>query len=137
MHRTEVVFPRKGNNYFGTVRFVFRLMFRWLLFCVFADPNVGICSGRGSREITYNTGLTTLLNYGQVLAPNVVNIVFAHEFGHNLGSPVSFIKSIFWCNKEIDDKKCEQDSYDLIFCWNYQKYTENIIIMLALTEYAL
>ena len=30
-----------------------------------------------------------MLNYGQVLAPSVVNIVFAHEFGHNLGSPVS------------------------------------------------
>ena len=29
------------------------------------------------------------MNYGQVLAPSVVNIVFAHEFGHNLGSPVS------------------------------------------------
>lgn len=60
-----------------------------IIYAYIIDKHVGICSGVDKKPITYNTGLTSLLNYGQILPSTVTNIVFAHEFGHNFGSQVS------------------------------------------------
>lgn len=53
----------------------------------------GICSKytalRNGGMVTLNTGLITIQNYGQFLPPRQVQLTFAHELGHSLGSPVS------------------------------------------------
>lgn len=37
-----------------------------------------------------NTGIITFQNYGSQVPSKVSHITFAHEVGHNFGSPVSF-----------------------------------------------
>ncbi|XP_028855753.1 disintegrin and metalloproteinase domain-containing protein 10 isoform X2 [Denticeps clupeoides] len=51
----------------------------------------GICSGYPApihgRNLSLNTGLVTLQKYNQRLPPWQVQLTFAHELGHSLGSP--------------------------------------------------
>ncbi|XP_064456183.1 disintegrin and metalloproteinase domain-containing protein 10-like isoform X2 [Ornithodoros turicata] len=41
----------------------------------------------GVRTVGLNTGIMTFLNYGSVVPQRVSHITFAHEVGHNFGSP--------------------------------------------------
>uniref|UniRef100_A0A3B4U629 Disintegrin and metalloproteinase domain-containing protein 10-like n=1 Tax=Seriola dumerili TaxID=41447 RepID=A0A3B4U629_SERDU len=51
----------------------------------------GICSKqttlRNGQTATLNTGLVTIQNFGQFLPTRLVQLTFAHELGHSLGSP--------------------------------------------------
>ena len=51
--------------------------------------NGGICSR------TLNTGVVTLINFGQRVPDLVVHLTFAHELGHNFGSSVRMY-SVQW-----------------------------------------
>uniref|UniRef100_A0A665VDG7 ADAM10 endopeptidase n=1 Tax=Echeneis naucrates TaxID=173247 RepID=A0A665VDG7_ECHNA len=51
----------------------------------------GVCSKqttlRNGQTATLNTGLVTIQNFGQFLPARFVQLTFAHELGHSLGSP--------------------------------------------------
>jgi disintegrin and metalloproteinase domain-containing protein 17 len=47
----------------------------------------GICSPLYKRTRSLRVGLTTTVNYGRSLLKDEVDIVLAHEIGHNWGSP--------------------------------------------------
>lgn len=60
----------------------------------------GICEksklySDGKRK-SLNTGIITVQNYGSHVPPKVSHITFAHEVGHNFGSPVSVIITCAW-----------------------------------------
>lgn len=58
----------------------------------------GICQQRVALSIgerSLNTGLVSLLNFGQRQPRSVATVTIAHEFGHNFGSPVSCVPFIY------------------------------------------
>ena len=61
----------------------------------------GICEKattfRDGKRKSLNTGVVTFINYNKKVLQKVSQITFAHETGHNFGSPVSFLLS-FFCN---------------------------------------
>ena len=61
----------------------------------------GICERHkrysdGSAK-SLNTGIVTFKNYGSIMPSRVSHITFAHELGHNFGSPVS--RNVFVQNR--------------------------------------
>ena len=53
----------------------------------------GICEKaaafRDGKKKSLNTGVVTFVNYNKRVVTKVSQITFAHETGHNFGSPVS------------------------------------------------
>ena len=49
----------------------------------------GTTGGGGICSASLNTGIVTLLNFGQRVPENINQLTFAHELGHNFGSGVS------------------------------------------------
>ena len=68
-----------------------------MLYCK-VDFIVGSSGGICERRKVYsdgtakslNTGIVTFTNYGSMVPSRVSHITFAHEMGHNFGSPVSY-----------------------------------------------
>lgn len=63
----------------------------------FYSPTTGSSGGICEKSKLYsdgkrkslNTGIITVQNYASHVPPKVSHITFAHEVGHNFGSPVS------------------------------------------------
>lgn len=64
-----------------------------LCLCLNAGSSGGICEKSklysDGKKKSLNTGIITVQNYGSHVPPKVSHITFAHEVGHNFGSPVS------------------------------------------------
>lgn len=64
-----------------------------MYFCLNAGSSGGICEKSklysDGKKKSLNTGIITVQNYGSHVPPKVSHITFAHEVGHNFGSPVS------------------------------------------------
>ena len=85
----------KGKGLFTSLRVDYQRVLSVPWFYVLAAAG-GVCEryksiSEGGRTVmkSLNTGIVTLINYGQRVPPRVSEITFAHEVGHNFGSPVS------------------------------------------------
>lgn len=60
----------------------------------FSGSSGGICEKSklysDGKKKSLNTGIITVQNYASHVPPKVSHITFAHEVGHNFGSPVGF-----------------------------------------------
>lgn len=69
----------------------------YLVLCLFLNSAIGSSGGICEKNRMYsdgkkkslNTGIITVQNYASHVPPKVSHITFAHEVGHNFGSPVS------------------------------------------------
>lgn len=63
-------------------------------FFFFSGSSGGICEKSklysDGKKKSLNTGIITVQNYASHVPPKVSHITFAHEVGHNFGSPVSY-----------------------------------------------
>ena len=87
--------------------------------CVlFVGASGGICERykeyqENTRKIykSLNTGIVTLINYGSSVPPKVSTLTFAHEVGHNFGSPVRIIYPIYIVRFQVqiryNSQQCE------------------------------
>lgn len=61
----------------------------------FPGSSGGICEKSklysDGKKKSLNTGIITVQNYASHVPPKVSHITFAHEVGHNFGSPVSYL----------------------------------------------
>lgn len=73
--------------------------------CSFPGSSGGICEKSklysDGKKKSLNTGIITVQNYASHVPPKVSHITFAHEVGHNFGSPVSS----FMCHTYVRWKK--------------------------------
>ena len=72
-------------------------LYSYLLHSPATGSSGGICEksklySDGKRK-SLNTGIITVQNYASHVPPKVSHITFAHEVGHNFGSPVSTVIS--------------------------------------------
>lgn len=90
-----------GKNVFNQILPLHRAAFFWVLkvcsnSCFsFPGSSGGICEKSklysDGKKKSLNTGIITVQNYASHVPPKVSHITFAHEVGHNFGSPVSFL----------------------------------------------
>lgn len=87
---------RKVLNFFA----VFWKVCSNLCFC-FSGSSGGICEKSklysDGKKKSLNTGIITVQNYASHVPPKVSHITFAHEVGHNFGSPVSYLDDSNLC----------------------------------------
>lgn len=98
---------RERMNLMNKILIAFSLLYN--VFCYFntlyvvfySSPATGSSGGICEKNKLYsdgkrkslNTGIITVQNYASHVPPKVSHITFAHEIGHNFGSPVSTILS--------------------------------------------
>ncbi len=83
----------------------------------FPGSSGGICEKSklysDGKKKSLNTGIITVQNYASHVPPKVSHITFAHEVGHNFGSPVSCFDVPHLCTVS------SYASSLLLLTWNY------------------
>lgn len=93
----------------------------------FSGSSGGICEKNklysDGKKKSLNTGIITVQNYASHVPPKVSHITFAHEVGHNFGSPVSE-QSCFSYMRRSDS---EQHTDGILFNHGLKKFLSCII----------
>lgn len=86
--------PQWAKSFIFSVAVVWKSVCSNLCFS-FSGSSGGICEKSklysDGKKKSLNTGIITVQNYASHVPPKVSHITFAHEVGHNFGSPVSYL----------------------------------------------
>lgn len=86
-----------------------------MYFCLNAGSSGGICEKSklysDGKKKSLNTGIITVQNYGSHVPPKVSHITFAHEVGHNFGSPVSITADLLTHSQPFHRVGCTNEGF--------------------------